>query len=125
MKLLLHDTTDLEATEIDGAGHLHVEGDAGGEGFGPLQMLAASLALCTASVLVAYDEGVVHVGTAGLSVRVRWSYDEGRVARMQMAITWPELPENRVEPARRAAATCTVHRTLSHPTDVETTVSRS
>lgn len=125
MKLVLHDATDLEATEIDAGDHLHVEGDAGGEGFGPLQMLAASLALCTASVLSAYAENVVRVGTASLSVRVRWSYDDGRVAGMQMAITWPELPEDRVEPARRAATTCTVHRTLEHPTGVVTTVSRS
>lgn len=125
MKLILHDATELEATEIDAGDHLHVEGDAGGEGFGPLQMLAASLALCTASVLSAYAENVARVGTTKLSVRVRWSYDDSRVARMQMAITWPELPEERVVPARRAAASCTVHRTLEHPPEIETTVSRS
>jgi uncharacterized OsmC-like protein len=126
VKLRLHGPTEIEATEIDGGPHLHFEGDAGGEGFGPLQMFAASLALCAVSVLAAYDANVLHVGTARLSVRLRWHYDEhdGRVARMETAITWPELPENRIDAVRRAADSCTVHRTLEHPPVLETTVSR-
>lgn len=124
MKLLLHGPTELEVVELGSAGHLHVEGDAGGEGFGPLQMLAASLALCTASVMISYDEGVARVGVDGLSVRVRWSYGDRRVDAMEMDIVWPALPEKRLEPARRAAASCTVHRTLHDPPRVTTTVAR-
>jgi hypothetical protein len=36
--------------DLDAPG-LHIHGEAGGEGFGALQMFAASLVLCAASVL--------------------------------------------------------------------------
>jgi uncharacterized OsmC-like protein len=118
--------TELELSQLsDPALHLH--GDAGGEGFGALQMLAASLGSCTGSVLVAYSDNVLHVPVAGLRLRVRWRYAERprRVEAFDLAIHWPELPEDRVDAVRRAAAACTVHRTLERGPEVETTVARS
>lgn len=105
---------------------LHLHGDAGGEGFGALQMFAASLALCTASVLTTYAKNVLKVDTQRLALGVRWEYAERpfRVGSMELVVRWPELPEDRVDAARRAAASCTVHRTLERPPDVTTTVTR-
>jgi len=123
MELRLHGRTDIEVVEVATPG-LEIVGDADGEGFGPLQMFAASLALCTASVLYGYAREVLDVGIDGLSVRVRWSYGErdSRVERVETTVRWPEVPEDRVAAAERAAATCTIHGTLEHPPEVVTTV---
>jgi uncharacterized OsmC-like protein len=125
VELRLHGPTEVEAALVHEP-ELELVGDAGGEGFGPLQMFAASLALCTASVLHGYAHEVAKVGIEGLSIRVRWSYDArpNRVGRIEMVVRWPELPEERLEPARRAAASCTVHHTLEHPPELVTRIAR-
>ncbi|MCZ7685820.1 MAG: OsmC family protein [Sandaracinaceae bacterium] len=126
MELVLHGSTELEVARLDEPG-LAIRGDAGGEGFGPLQMLAASLALCTASVLHVYGHEVAKTGIGDLSIDVEWSYGErpNRVDRFAMTIRWPSLPEERRAAAERAAASCTVHRTFEHPPEVITRVERS
>ena len=125
MELRLSGATDLEAARLTEPG-LHLEGDADGEGFGPLQMFAASMALCTASVMHGYAHEVLGVSVERLRIRVRWSYGvrPNRVDRMEMTIHWPDVPEDRIEAARRAAATCTIHRTLEQPPEVITRVER-
>lgn len=125
MQLRLTGSTELEAVELTEPG-MRLVGDADGEGFGPLQMFAASMVLCTASVLHGYGHEVLGVGVEGLSIGVRWSYADHphRVDRMEMTIRWPEVPEDRVEAARRAAASCTIHHTLERPPEVVTTVER-
>jgi uncharacterized OsmC-like protein len=124
MELRLEGPTELEVAKL-AEPDLEIVGDADGEGFGPLQMFAASIALCTASVLHGYAHQVLKVGVSSLSIRVCWSYGERpyRVDRMEMRIRWPEVPEDRVKAAERAAATCTIHRTLEHPPELVTTVS--
>ena len=123
MDLVLHGPTELEVAKLDEPG-LALVGDAGGEGFGPLQMLAASLALCTASVLHVYAHEVAKAAITELSIRVLWSYAERpyRVGRIEMVIRWPALPEDRRAAAARAAASCTVHRTFEHPPELITRV---
>lgn len=125
VELRLHGETDLEAAALDEAG-LEIVGDADGESFGPLQMFAASLALCTASVLHGYAHEVAKVGVAGLSIRVQWSYGSrpNRVDWIEMVIRWPELPDERRKPAERAAASCTIHHTLEQPPELVTRVER-
>ena len=125
MQLRLTRATELEATAFGEAG-MDVVGDADGEGFGPLQMFAASMALCTASVMHEYGHHVLGVGVDRLTIRVRWSYGErpNRIDRMELTIRWPDVPEDRVDAARRAAASCTIHRTLEHPPEVVTSVER-
>jgi uncharacterized OsmC-like protein len=117
--------TELEVREL-GRPAFVLSGDAGGEGFGALQMFAASLGACTGAVLVAYSENVLHVPVDGLRLRVRWRYAERprRVGALELEVHWPELPEDRLDAVRRAAASCTVHRTLERAPDVETTVHR-
>ena len=107
--------------ETSGGGHgLTVEGD----NFGALQMLATSLALCTASVIQAYAERA-HLDVYGFAVELRWEYAEKpyRVGRYEMTLHLPEhLPAARQRAIQRAAETCTVHHTLLHPPMIETTV---
>lgn len=125
MIIHLHGASDLELTNIDEPG-FHVHGDAEGEGFGALQMFAASLVLCTAAVLDAYAVGVLKTDVTNLSLRVRWDYAEDpfRVGSMHVTVRWPEIPDNRVEALKRAVKTCTVHRTLEHPPALSTELVR-
>ena len=126
MRIDLRGATELELSQIS-LPALDIQGDAGGEGFGALQMLAASLALCTGAVLATYAENVLKIGTAGLRLGVSWAYAERpfRVKSMELRVHWPELPEDRLDAVRRAAASCTVHRTLENPPEITTTVDRT
>lgn len=95
-----------------------------GEPFGALQMLATSLALCTASVLQDYAT-TAQIHLHHLAIDVRWDYAEHpyRVGQMQMALAiGPEVPTRRHQALLRAAEHCTVHQTLTHTTPVHTTL---
>jgi len=108
---------------------LDTAGDDGGmaiEGgdFGPLQMLAASLALCTASVIVSYAEHA-KLEVEGLALEVEWQYvdDPYRVGNYRITLHVPAaVPQNRHRAIIRAADTCTVHQTLHHAPAFETVV---
>lgn len=95
--------------------------DARDTGLSPFHLLAASLATCTYSVLHGWAH---HAGLdlEGLEIGVAWELGEDpvRVTGMDMEIHWPALPPDRRDAAVRAAAHCTVHNTLRHPTPVET-----
>ena len=123
MMIHLHGATDLELTSLNEPG-MHIHGDADGEGFSALQMLACSLVLCTGSVLAAYAEGVLSASIERLSLRVRWEYADNpyRVGSMHVTVTWPEVPDDRIEAVKRAVKTCTVHRTFEHPPEIRTDV---
>ncbi|MFW6066833.1 MAG: OsmC family protein [Myxococcota bacterium] len=125
MILELDGPTDLRIRELAEPG-LRLHGDAGGEGFGPLQMLAASLGLCTAAVLDGYARGVLDKDVGRLELRVRWDYADRptRVGSFRMDVHWPDVPADRVEAVRRAVRSCTVHRTLEHPPEVRTEIHR-
>lgn len=125
MVIRLHGATDLELTDLDDP-RLHIHGDADGEGFSALQMFAASLILCTASVLEGYASGVLDTDVGNLSLRAKWDYveDPYRVGRIDMTVRWPDVPESRIEAVKRAVRSCTVHRTLEHPPEITTEVLR-
>lgn len=122
MKIVLHADTELTLQEGKAPG-LDVVAEAPGVHYGAMQMFATSLALCTYSVLVSYAE---QIGTdiEALAIRIRWRYatHPARIDRIDMDITWPELPESRLPAARRAAAHCTLHNTLHQPPEVHTRV---
>lgn len=124
MRILLHGEQDLELREMEEP-ELSVEAVGEGAYFSALQMFAASLALCTYSVLASYAQRI-NAGTGGMRMRVRWNYADNpyRVADIDLAVEWPELPESRLEAAERAANHCTLHHTLAHPPAVRTTVAR-
>lgn len=109
--------------------HIRLETDAGeaglaveGENFGALQMLATSLALCTASVVQAYGE-TARLSLEGFAVEVVWEYVEEphRVGAYTMTLFLPEaLSTARHRAIMRAAETCAVHQTLTHPPTIKT-----
>ena len=109
------DTPGMDVRARDG-GHAH---------FGPIPMFAASLALCTASVLLDYGE-TIGASTEGLEIGIRWAVLQhpNRVDDLRMEIRWPGVPESRREAARRAAEQCTIHHTLERPTAVQTVLVR-
>lgn len=102
---------------------LRVEGVETGLAFGPIEMFAASLGLCTASVLIGYGE-TLEVPSDRLEIHLRWSVPQhpNRVDDIHMEIRWPGLPDSHRAAARRAAAQCTIHHTLERPTQIETVV---
>jgi uncharacterized OsmC-like protein len=96
---------DGEGLEVHG-GHL-----------GPMPMFAASLALCTASVITTYVE-TAHLDLEGLRIQVRWDYADNpyRMDPIEMSLHVPEsFPAERRKALLRAAETCTIHNTLTHP----------
>jgi len=101
------------------APHLEIE-EEGDAHFSPLHMLAASLATCTVAALASWADAV-GLELEGLELRLRWTYVEKpyRVGEYGMDITWPALPEERLDRARRVAEACTVHHTLTHPPAIE------
>ncbi len=111
--------------------HIRLQFDHGAEGlaidgapFGAVQMLAASLALCTASVLHDYAT-TAQFHLHGLAIVVRWRYAERpyRVSDYQMTLMIdPHVPPSRHRALLRAAEQCTVHNTLTHGARVETTL---
>jgi uncharacterized OsmC-like protein len=122
MRLILAAEQAVRVRDVEAAG-LDVDA-VEGITFSPLHMLAASLGLCTASVLGGWAR---HAGltAAELDIGVAWEYvdDPHRVGRFRMDIRWPELPGERRAAALRAAEQCTVERTLRHSPVIETQVS--
>ncbi len=96
-----------------------------GSPFGPLQMLAASLALCTASVIQDYAT-TAQFHLHQLAIDVLWDYADHpyRVGQMQMKLEiGPDVPPSRHNALLRAAEHhCTVHNTLTQATQIHTTL---
>jgi uncharacterized OsmC-like protein len=110
--LLAEDALRLEAAE----GVMTIEAPTPDRAYSPFHMLASALAYCTFSVLHSW---ATHAKLAAddLAVEVRWTFaeDPHRVGSMAVRFLWPSLPSDRHAAAKRAAATCAVHRTLEHP----------
>lgn len=116
MEIRVLDDTELE---VRPAGELAIE-EEGDASFGPLHMLAASLATCSLAVLWSWAEAA-ELDLGELVVAVRWDYveDPYRVGAFTLEVRWPELPGDRHGRARRVVETCTVHHTLEHPPEME------
>jgi uncharacterized OsmC-like protein len=104
------------------SGPLTVEAHSADQAYSPFHMLASGLATCTFAVLYSWAS---HAGldADGLIIDVRWSFADNphRVGSIDVALTWPGLPETRREAAKRAAALCAVHATLTHPPTITIT----
>jgi len=95
-----------------------------GAPFGAIQMLAASLALCTTAVLREYAT-VGQFKLMPFAVDVRWDYAERprRIGAIQLRLLLrPHVPPSRHRALVRVAGRCTVHNTLTHVTPIETTL---
>ena len=120
MQLVIVDDGHLRL-HIDAASQaLAVDGDV----FNPLQMLAASLALCTAAAIRTYV-ATARLALTDFSIDLRWSYAQQpyRIERYAMEIQIPPtIPAARLRAIQRAADACTVHNTLLHPPTIDTAV---
>jgi len=107
---------------VDGAG-LEVQSAEPGLSFSPLHMLAASLATCTAAVLIGWAQRA-RLPWEDLSIQVEWEFveDPYRVGRYDMTLRWPGLPPGREGAALRVAQHCTVEHTLRHPPTIDVRV---
>jgi uncharacterized OsmC-like protein len=99
-----------------GAGPLSIEAESAETQYSPFHMLASAVATCTFSVLASWGTHA-NVPIEELAVEVGWSFVESphRVGSLEVVLDWPGLPEGRRAAAERAAALCTVSRTLEHP----------
>ena len=109
---------------------LHVEGfeissDNPELHYGALQTFVTSLAMCTFAMLASYGQRI-GAGVENLTFVMKWTLCERprRIEHVDMDIRWPEIPESRLDAAMRAAATCTLHRTLQHAVEVDTVIDR-
>lgn len=120
MELLIVDEQHISLDTASGEDDLTIEGDS----FGPVQMLAASLVLCTASVVKTYAE-TARLDVTGFVVDVRWTYadDPYRVGHYEIVLHLPPgVPVARHRAIIRATNACTVHNTLLHAPHIETTL---
>lgn len=85
-----------------------------------VHLLACALGSCTWTTLATYGERF-DTSADDVEIKVRWALGDGpkRVASMSLDITWPSLPESRLDAATRAARHCTIHATLSHSCEVD------
>lgn len=101
-------------------GPLTIEAEEERTSYSPFHMLASALAVCTHSVLASWGS---HAGLRAddLSIGVSWVFAEKphRVGDITMQLSWPSLPAERAEVARRAALLCPIHATLSRSPSIE------
>ena len=110
--LLSDDAIRLEPTP----GMLTIEAASADLDYSPFHMLASGLATCSLSVLQSWATHA-KVPTDDLSLEVQWRFadDPHRVSNMAVIVDWKSLPAERMATARRVAALCTIHATLTHP----------
>ena len=109
-----------ERIRLDGSpGPLTIEAESAEMQYSPFHMLASAVATCTFSVLASWASHA-DLPVTDLVVEVGWSFVENphRVGRMEVELVWPSLPEGRRAAAQRAAALCTVSRTLEMPPEL-------
>jgi len=96
-------------------GALTIDSISGEHTYSPFHMIGGALGYCTLSVLASWG---AHAGlnTSDLTLEVSWTLGENprRIDAFDVRFSWPSLPANRLEAARRAAELCAVHATLSH-----------
>ena len=114
MKITL---TGDDAIRLEPApGALTIEAPTAHDSYSPFHMLASALASCTFSVLQSWaTHKKLTVDDLMLDVRWKFADDPHRVSDLDVSFTWPSLPSERIATAKRVAALCTVHATLSHP----------
>lgn len=120
MKIIL--TSENSVRLVPEAGPMTIEAQSAEQQYSPFHMLGSSLAYCTFSVMYSWATHV-KIPVDDLTLDVSWEFaeDPHRVGSMALSFTWPSLPEQRLNAAKRAAELCTVHATLMHPPQVTIT----
>jgi uncharacterized OsmC-like protein len=112
LTLLSEDSIRLEPVE----GPMNIEALTAEQSYTPFHMLGGGLAYCTFSVLASWASQA-KLSADDLTIDVKWTFaeDPHRVGCMDVRFTWPSLPPNRLEAAKRVSEMCTIHATLHHP----------
>lgn len=114
--LLGDDAIRLEPTP----GALTIEAPTADMSYSPFHMMGSALASCTFSVMYSW---ATHkkLSVDDLAIEVQWVFgdDPHRVTDFGVVIDWPSLPAERLATAKRVAALCTIHATLSHPPRID------
>ena len=117
MKIVLESEDSLLLVPTEGM--LTIEAVSAEQPYSSFHMLASALATCTFAVLDSWASQAELV-VSDLSVRIRWSFAEEprRVGKFAVELVWPSLPEGRLGAAKRVAALCAVHATLTHSPEI-------
>lgn len=122
MNIVMHSDTSITLRNFDQP-DFDVKSEDAEAHFSALPMFAASLGLCTFSVIAEYAQRF-DAPVENIEVDVDWEYveDPFRIGSIDMVIRWPEVPEERLGAVERAAGQCTIHNTLHHPPEMTTSV---
>ncbi|HVD61849.1 MAG TPA: OsmC family protein [Gemmatimonadaceae bacterium] len=117
-------TDDSIRLEQDG-GPMTIEAPSADVVYSAFQMLASGLAFCTDSVVRSWASNA-GVPADDLTIEVSWTFADKphRVDRMEVKLSWPSLPEQRVAAAERVAGLCGIHSTLTHSPELVTKIER-
>lgn len=96
-------------------GLLTVDAPAPDAQFSPYHMVAGGLASCTHAIMASWAHQA-KLSADDLVIEVEWAFVEQphRLGRLDVHFTWPSLPAERLEAAKRVAARCPVHQSFEH-----------
>ena len=120
MKLTLLSDSAVRLEPIPG--EMTIEAMSAEQMYSPFHMLGGGLASCTFSVMSAWAEHA-KLNIDDLVIDVSWTFADNphRVDSYTVHFTWPSLPPNRTDAAKRVAELCTIHATLQHPPTIAIT----
>jgi uncharacterized OsmC-like protein len=96
-------------------GLLVVDAPAPDAQFSPYHMVAGGLASCTHAIMASWAQQA-NLSADDLVLEVSWAFVEKphRLGNLDIHFTWPSLPAERLEAAKRVAARCPVHQSFEH-----------
>ena len=101
---------------------LTVDAESADQKYTPFHMLGSALAVCTFDILASWASHA-NITFDDLAIDVSWTFADKphRVDAVKLSFRWKGLPATRLEAAKRAAALCPIHATLTHgaPVTVE------
>jgi uncharacterized OsmC-like protein len=91
--------------------------------YGAIAMFVTSLGKCTYAVLSNYAMRL-DIDPDAISTQLNWEFgfDPTVISKIDMKITWPELPASRKKAATRVAHMCTIHNTIKSCVEVNVSV---
>jgi uncharacterized OsmC-like protein len=79
----------------------------------PYHLVAGGLAACTYAIMASWAQQA-HLSADDLTLEVSWAFVEKphRLGSLDLRFTWPSLPAERLEAAKRVAARCPIHQSF-------------
>lgn len=94
--------------------------------YGAIAMFVTSLGKCTYAVLESYALRL-DIEPDNIKTQLNWEFASNPtvISKIDMKITWPELPESRKKAVARAAHKCTIHTTIKQCVEINVSVNDS